>query len=276
MALPSGVGIGLKTDYLDSVLSARPGRLNFVEVHAENYLVEGGPFHSDLSSVRDRMPLSLHGVSLSLGGAQDLDEQHLADLRRLIERYQPAQFSEHLAWSTHGAYHLPDLLPLAYNDATLARVCAHVDQAQEALGVRLLLENPATYVAFEASEHAEADFLTAVVRQTGCGLLLDVSNAVVSCTNHQRALYRYLRALPLDAVGQIHLAGFARDQDSLGEALLIDSHDEAIAAEVWEAYAWVLGHTGAVATLIERDHKLPPFDTLLQEVQAAQAMLEPA
>ena len=276
MSLPSGVGIGLKTTYLDEVLSAGAGTLDFVEVHAENYLVDGGPFHRHLSAVRERMPLSLHGVSLSLGGHQALDGQHLAVLRELIERYRPAQFSEHLAWSTHGDHYLPDLLPLAYNDATLARVCAHVDQAQEALGVRLLLENPATYVAFEASEHAEADFLTAVVRQTGCGLLLDVSNAVVSCTNHQRELYRYLRALPLDAVGQIHLAGFARDQDSLGEALLIDSHDEAIAAEVWEAYAWVLGHTGAVATLIERDQKLPPFDTLLQEVQAAQAMLEPA
>ena len=276
MSLPSGVGIGLKTTYLDEVLSAGAGTLDFVEVHAENYLVDGGPFHRHLSAVRERMPLSLHGVSLSLGGHQALDEQHLAALRELIERYRPAQFSEHLAWSTHGDHYLPDLLPLAYNDATLARVCAHVDQAQEALGVRLLLENPATYVAFEASEHAEADFLTAVVRQTGCGLLLDVNNAVVSCTNHQRELYRYLRALPLDAVGQIHLAGFARDQDSLGEALLIDSHDEAIATEVWEAYAWVLGHTGAVATLIERDHKLPPFDTLLQEVQAARGMLEPA
>jgi hypothetical protein len=220
--------------------------------------------------------LSLHGVSLSLGGSQDLDKQHLAHLRQLIDRYRPAQFSEHLAWSTHGEHYLPDLLPLAYNDATLARVCAHVDQAQEALGVRLLLENPATYVAFETSEHAEADFLTAVVRQTGCGLLLDVSNAVVSCTNHQRDLHRYLSELPLDAVGQIHLAGFACDQDSMGEALLIDSHDDAIADEVWSAYAWVLGHTGSVATLIERDQKLPPFHTLLQEVQAAQAMLEQA
>jgi len=276
MALPSGVGIGLKIDYLDSVLSARPGHLDFVEVHAENYLVDGGPFHSHLLTVRERMPLSLHGVSLSLGGAQDLDTRHLADLRQLIERYQPAQFSEHLAWSMHGAYYLPDLLPLAYNDDTLARVCAHVNQAQEALGVRLLLENPATYIAFETSEHAEADFLSAVVRQTGCGLLLDVSNAVVSCTNHQRDLYSYLHALPLDAVGQIHLAGFARDLDSLGEVLLIDSHDEAIDAEVWEAYAWVLRHTGAVATVIERDQKLPPFHTLLQEVKAAQALLEQA
>ena len=273
MPLPSGVGIGLKTAYLDAVLSAGAGTLDFVEVHAENYLVDGGPFHRHLSAVRERMPLSLHGVSLSLGDSQDLDPQHLADLRRLIDRYQPAQFSEHLAWSSHGEVYLPDLLPLAYSDDTLARVCAHVDQAQEALGVRLLLENPATYVAFEASEHAEADFLTAVVHQTGCGLLLDVSNAVVSCTNHQRELYHYLRALPLDAVGQIHLAGFAQDQDSLGEVILIDSHDEAIAAEVWEAYAWLLRHTGAVATLIERDQKLPPFHTLLQEVQAAQAML---
>lgn len=273
MTLPCGLGIGLKTAYIDSVLSAVPGSLDFVEVHAENYLVDGGPFHRHLSAVRAQMPLSLHGVSLSLGGVLDLDRQHLAQLRGLVERYQPAQFSEHLAWSTHGSHYLPDLLPLAYNDDTLARVCAHVNQAQDALGLRLLLENPATYIAFEASEHAEADFLCAVVRQTGCGLLLDVSNAVVSCTNHQRDLYRYLRDLPLHAVGQIHLAGFATEQDSLGEPLLIDSHDTDIAPLVWQAYEWVLAHTGAVPTLIERDQNLPPFKVLMHEVHQAQTLL---
>jgi uncharacterized protein (UPF0276 family) len=242
-------------------------------VHAENYLVDGGPFHRHLSAVRNKMALSLHGVSLSLGGSQDLDSEHLADLRQLIDRYQPAQFSEHLAWSTHEGHYLPDLLPLAYNDDTLARVCAHVDQAQEALGICLLLENPATYIAFEASEHAEADFLSEVVRQTGCGLLLDVSNAVVSCTNHQRDLHRYLQALPLHAVGQIHLAGFATEQDSLGNVLLIDSHDAPIASEVWQAYEWVLARLGAVPTLIERDQDLPPFHTLMQEIRAAQGLL---
>lgn len=276
MTLPRGLGIGLKTAYIDSVLHAAPGSLDFVEVHAENYLVDGGPFHRHLSAVRAQMPLSLHGVSLSLGGAQDLDRQHLAHLRGLVDRYQPAQFSEHLAWSTHGSHYLPDLLPLAYNDDTLARVCAHVNQAQDSLGLRLLLENPATYIAFEASEHAEADFLSEVVRQTGCGLLLDVSNAVVSCTNHQRDLHRYLQALPLNAVGQIHLAGFATEQDSLGETLLIDSHDAAIAPVVWQAYEWVLAHTGAVPTLIERDQDLPPFKALMHEVQQAQTLLAQA
>lgn len=276
MALPVGVGMGLKSAYVDEVLSAPAGALAFVEVHAENYLVDGGPFHRHLSAVRKKMALSLHGVSLSLGGLQDLDRQYLVELRQLIDRYQPAQFSEHLAWSTHGDHYLPDLLPLAYNDATLARVCAHVDQAQDALGVRLLLENPATYVALEASEHAEADFLTAVVRRTGCGLLLDVSNALVSCTNHQRDVRRYLNELPLGAVGQIHLAGYACEQDSKGEVLLIDSHDQAIADAVWEAYAWVLRHTGAVPTLIERDQKLPPFTSLMHEVQAAQVLLAQA
>ncbi len=273
MALPVGVGIGLKTAYVNEVLSAPIGALGFVEVHAENYLVAGGPFHRHLSAVRSQRALSLHGVSLSLGGSEALDTQHLQDLRQLIDRYQPAQFSEHLAWSTHGAHYLPDLLPLAYNDASLARVCAHVDQTQEALGVRLLLENPATYVAFEASEHAEADFLSEVVRRTGCGLLLDVSNAVVSCTNHQRDLHRYLGELPLDAVEQIHLAGFATEEDSLGEALLIDSHDAAIADSVWAAYEWVLARTGAVPTLIERDQQLPPFALLMHEVQTAQTCL---
>ena len=273
MALPCGLGIGLKTVYVDAVLSAAPGNLDFVEVHAENYLVDGGPFHRHLSAVRNKMALSLHGVSLSLGGSQDLDSQHLADLRQLIDRYQPEQFSEHLAWSTHEGHYLPDLLPLAYNDDTLAHVCAHVDQAQEALGIRLLLENPATYIAFEASEHAEADFLSEVVRQTGCGLLLDVSNAVISCTNHQRDLHRYLQALPLHAVGQIHLAGFTTEQESLGDVLLIDSHDAPIASEVWQAYEWVLARLGAVPTLIERDQDLPPFHTLMQEVRAAQGLL---
>lgn len=273
MSLPCGVGIGLKTSYLDAVLNAAPGGLDFVEVHAENYLVDGGPFHRHLSAVRDQLPLSLHGVSLSLGGEQALDRQHLADLRGLVDRYQPAQFSEHLAWSTHGPHYLPDLLPLAYNDDALARVCAHVNQTQEALGLQLLLENPATYIAFEASEHAEADFLSEVVRQTGCGLLLDVSNAVVSCTNHQRDLHRYLQALPLHAVGQIHLAGFASEQDSLGDTLLIDSHDADIAPMVWQAYEWVLALTGALPTLIERDQNLPPFHTLMHDVHQAQTWM---
>ncbi len=273
VALPVGVGIGLKTAYVGAVLETPTDALAFVEVHAENYLVAGGPFHRHLQAVRARMPLSLHGVGLSLGGREPLDRQHLADLRGLIDRYQPAQFSEHLAWSTHKGLYLPDLLPLAYNDSTLATVCAHVDQAQEALGLRLLLENPATYIAFEASEHAEADFLSEVVRRTGCGLLLDVSNAVVSCTNHQRDLHRYLQALPLHAVGHIHLAGYASEQDSLGDTLLIDSHDAPIADQVWQAYAWVLARTGALPTLIERDQHLPPFAWLMQEVQTAQTCL---
>lgn len=213
--LPPRVGLGLKNEHFIEVLETSPD-IGFFEVHAENYMVAGGPFHHYLGLIRERYPLSLHGVGLSIGGESPLNREHLARLAKLIERYQPHSFSEHLAWSSHGPVFLNDLLPLAYDVATLNRVCEHVDHVQSALKRPMLLENPSTYLQFQRSTLDETDFISEIIRRTGCGLLLDVNNAYVSCINHQRDPQAYIDALPLQAVGEIHLAGFAEDTDSLG------------------------------------------------------------
>jgi uncharacterized protein (UPF0276 family) len=206
--------------------------------------------------IREQYPLSLHGVGLSIGAEGPLDLQHLQRLQTLIERYQPQAFSEHLAWSSHGPVFLNDLLPLAYDTPTLDRVCAHIDQVQNTLKRPMLLENPATYLGFERSTIDEPAFITEVIRRSGCGLLLDVNNVYVSCINHQRDPLTYLDALPLHAVGEIHLAGFAEDADSLGDRLLIDDHGAPVDDAVWALYRQALERVGPVATLIERDNHL--------------------
>lgn len=271
--LPARAGLGLKTGHFREVLGSLPD-VGFFEVHAENYMVAGGPFHHFLGLIREQYPLSLHGVGLSIGGEGPLDRQHLKRLAELIERYQPQSFSEHLAWSSHGPVFLNDLLPLAYDMPTLDRVCVHIDQVQETLKRPMLLENPATYLAFQHSTIDEADFIREVIRRTGCGLLLDVNNVYVSCINHQRDPSAYLNALPLHAVGEIHLAGFAEDSDSLGDRLLIDDHGAPIDPAVWHLYRQVLERIGPVATLIERDNHLPAFDVLLAEAQQAETLLK--
>lgn len=273
--LPSGGGLGLKPEHFRVVLDTRPA-LGFFEIHAENYMVEGGPFHHYLNEIRSHYPLSIHGVGLSIGGEADLDEGHLDRLAALIRRYEPATFSEHLAWSSHGDVFLNDLLPLPYHLATLSRVCDHIDRVQERLQRRMLLENPATYVEFAASTFSETGFIGEVVRRTGCGLLLDINNAYVSCVNHGRDPRAYIDALPLTATGEIHLAGFAQDADSLGAPLLIDSHGAAVAEVVWDLYRSVVERIGATPTLIERDHDIPEFSVLLAEAQYADALQQAA
>ena len=267
--LPYRAGLGLKTEHFSEVLETRPD-IGFFEVHAENYMVAGGPFHHYLGLIRAQYPLSLHGVGLSIGGEGPLDREHLARLATLIERYQPQSFSEHLAWSSHGPVFLNDLLPLAYDASTLDRVCAHVDQVQSTLKRPMLLENPSTYLQFQRSTLDETDFISEIVRRTGCGLLLDVNNVYVSCINHQRDPLAYIDALPLHTVGEIHLAGFAEDTDSLGDRLLIDDHGAPIDNAVWQLYAQVLARTGAVATLIERDNQVPAFSVLQAEARQAE------
>ena len=267
--LPRRAGLGLKHEHFMEVLETSPD-IGFFEVHAENYMVAGGPFHHYLGLIREQYPLSLHGVGLSIGGEGPLDREHLARLAALIERYQPHSFSEHLAWSSHGPVFLNDLLPLAYDSATLQRVCEHVDQVQSTLKRAMLLENPSTYLQFQRSTLDETDFISEVIRRTGCGLLLDVNNVYVSCINHRRDPLAYLDALPLHAVGEIHLAGFAEDTDSLGDRLLIDDHGAPIDNAVWQLYEKVLKHVGSVATLIERDNQVPAFGVLLAEAQQAE------
>jgi len=270
--LPPRAGLGLKPQHFREILETRPD-IGFFEIHAENYLVEGGPFHHYLTLIRERYPLSIHGVGLSIGAEQPLDEAHLERLAGLIERYQPAAFSEHLAWSGHGDCFLNDLLPLPYDERSLARVCEHVERVQERLKRRLLLENPATYVEFASSTLDEPAFIAEVVRRTGCGLLLDVNNAYVSSINHGRDAAAYLDALPLEAVGEIHLAGFAEDRDGAGARLLIDSHGTPVDQAVWALYARTLRRSGALPTLLERDNDVPPLKVLLAEAGQAEALL---
>jgi hypothetical protein len=237
-------------------------------------MVAGGAFHHFLGFLRERYPLSLHGVGLSIGGIEPLDEAHLDRLAQLVARYQPQSFSEHLAWSSHSQVFFNDLLPVAYDSATLARVCEHIDRVQSRLQRPMLLENPATYVEFACSSMDEAQFISAVVARTGCGLLLDVNNVYVSCINHQRDDLAYIQALPLAAVGQIHLAGFAEDQDALGARLLIDSHGAPVDQAVWALYAQVLELIGPQPTLLERDNQVPALAVLLAEAAQAEQLLQ--
>ena len=271
-ALPARGGVGLKPEHFRHILDTRPA-IGFFEVHAENYMVAGGPFHRYLERIRADYPLSIHGVGLSIGGEDPLDEDHLDRLAALLARYQPESFSEHLAWSSHGGAFFNDLLPAPWHASTLARVCDHIDRVQERLGRRMLLENPATYVEFEASTMAESDFIAEVVKRTGCGLLLDVNNAYVSCINHHRDVRAYLRALPLAAVGEIHLAGHAREVDAAGAPLLIDSHGAPVAEAVWALYDFTLSLVGPQPTLIERDNDIPEFPVLAAEARQAEIVM---
>lgn len=270
--LPLRAGIGLKPEHFRDILETEPD-IGFFEIHAENYMVAGGPFHHYLGRIRERYPLSIHGVGLSIGGADELDSEHLDRLARLLDRYQPESFSEHLAWSSHGGNYYSDLLPAPYTTAKLQQVCAHIDQVQTRLRRPMLLENPATYVEFASSTLAETEFLYEVIRRTGCGLLLDVNNVYVSCVNHGRDPVATLRAMPLAAVRQIHLAGFAEDVDDIGSRLLIDSHGAPVADPVWALYDQALQLTGAQPTLLERDNDIPPLPVLLAEANLAEQRL---
>jgi uncharacterized protein (UPF0276 family) len=249
-ALPAhAVGVGFKPEHYQNAIKLGHG-IGFFEVHAENYMGDGGPPHRMLAELSAHVPLSIHGVALSIGGAGPLDRDHLGRLKRLIDRYEPALFSEHLAWSTHDGVYLNDLLPVPYNEETLQRVSSHIDEVQETLQRRMLLENPSTYVAFEASTMSEVEFLREVVRRTGCGLLLDVNNVYVSAVNHGSESMAYLDAFPLEQVGEIHLGGHAEDCDDLGAPLLIDAHGTPVAGAVWQLYARAIARLGPVPTLI--------------------------
>jgi uncharacterized protein (UPF0276 family) len=271
-SLPRGAGIGLKAQHFREVLESRP-EIAFFEVHAENYMVDGGPFHHFLGRVRERYPLSLHGVGLSIGGVKPVDEAHLDRLAALIARYEPASFSEHLAWSGHGGVFINDLLPVPYDRATLGRVCRHIDRVQERLRCRMLLENPSTYLEFARSTMSEPQFLSEVLERTGCGLLLDLSNAYLSCMNHGRDASAYLLELPLDAVGEIHLAGFACEEDAAGAPLLIDSHGTPVDEAVWDLYAGVVSALGPMPTLLERDNDVPVLSALMAEAMRSEEVM---
>jgi uncharacterized protein (UPF0276 family) len=264
----AGAGIGLRSPHVQQVLSARPA-VPWLEVHSENYYVDGGPALAALDRIRADYPLSLHGVGMSLGGADPLDRAHLAKLARLIQRTEPALVSEHLCWSGIDGQHLNDLLPLPYTEEALAHVCARVTEIQDCLRREILVENVSSYLAFADSTIPEWEFVAAVARRTGCRLLCDVNNIYVNAVNHGFDADTYLAALPREAIAEIHLAGF----DASGPCL-IDTHGAPVAPEVWALYRCALARFGPVATLIEWDADIPPLSTLLAEAATAQAMLE--
>jgi len=266
-------GTSFKHEHLQAIL-ADGKRDRFFEVHAENYMGAGGPPHAALTRIRQDYPVSLHGVCMSIGGPQPLDRSHLRRFKALVDRYEPVLVSEHLAWSTHGTTYFNDLLPLPYTRATLARVADHIDQVQEAIGRRLLLENPSGYLIFPESTMNETSFLAELARRTGCGLLLDINNVFVSATNNGFAALDYLANFPLAQVGEIHLAGHTQHADDEGDPLLIDSHDHPVADAVWKLFDVITRRCGSIPTLVEWDSDLPAWPVLRAEADAAQAIID--
>jgi len=265
--IPARAGIGLRSVHHDALLTERPA-VGFIEAHTENYFHEGGAAVRALTRARTNYPLSLHGVGMGLGSADGLDREHLARVRQAIRRFEPALVSEHACWGHAGGEHFNDLLPLPYTDEAVELLARQVREAQDFLGVRLLIENVSAYVAFTHSRLTEWEFLAAVARESGCGLLLDVNNVYVSAQNLKVDAHAFLAGLPLNTVGEIHLAGHARQ----GE-VLIDDHGSEVCAAVWELFAHALARFGPLPTLIEWDTDIPPLATLVAEAARADRFL---
>jgi hypothetical protein len=266
--LPNAAGVGYKPQHFQNIIDGS-GAVDWLEIHAENYMGDGGRPLAQLRHLAERFPISVHGVGLSIGGEGPLDPEHLARLKHLVDWLKPASFSEHLAWSTHDAHFFNDLLPLPYTDATLARICDHIDMVQTLLGRRMLLENPSSYLAFAESTWEEPAFLHEIAKRTGCGLLLDVNNVFVSATNLGYRPQDYIDAYPLDLVGEIHLGGHDEDEDDHGRPLLIDSHGAEVVDPVWSLLSYTLTRSGPKPTLVEWDTDVPEWSVL--EAEAARA-----
>jgi hypothetical protein len=273
--LPARPGVGYKPQHFKDIVE-NPGPVEWLEIHAENYMGDGGRPLAQLRHLAERFAISVHGVGLSIGGEGALDEDHLARLKHLCDWLKPASFSEHLAWSSHDDTFLNDLLPLPYTAATVARVADHIDRVQEVLGRRMLLENPSSYLAFQDADLAEVEFLREVATRTGCGLLLDVNNVYVSATNLDFDAKAYLADFPVELVGEVHLGGHFADMDDHGAPLLIDSHGCEVVDPVWQLYAGLIGRAGPLPTLIEWDNDVPDWPVLAAEAARATRILVPA
>ena len=264
-------GEAFKPEHFEEAM-ASPADGLWLEVHAENYMVEGGPRLAMLEALRSARPLSLHGVGLSLAGTDEPDREHLAKLWRLVDRFEPALVSEHLAWSRLGGWCFSDLLPFPRTQEMLDVIARNIEITQEALRRPISVENPSLYVNFEGHEFSETEFLNELVRRTGCGLLIDANNIHVSATNLGFAALDCVDAIPPDSVTEIHLAGYSADPE-VGASLLIDSDDQPIAEEVWNLFEQLLQRVGAKPTLVERDGNIPPFGELMAERDRAAAIL---
>jgi uncharacterized protein (UPF0276 family) len=264
--IPARAGIGFRSAHHHALLDQLPA-IGWIEAHTENYFHEGGPAARILERARASYPLSLHGVGLGLGSVDGLDREHLARVKHAIARFEPALVSEHACWGHAGGEHFNDLLPLPYTDEAVRLLARQVGEAQDFLGRRLLIENVSAYVAFEHSHLHEWDFLAAVSRESGCGLLLDVNNVHVSSRNLGIDARAFIAGLPVDRVGEIHLAGHARNG-----GVLIDDHSSAVCDDVWDLYRAALARFGPLPTLIEWDTNIPPLSRLIEEAARAQAV----
>ncbi|UTW54170.1 DUF692 domain-containing protein [Kordiimonas sp. SCSIO 12610] len=268
-ALP--VGVSLKSQYYQMVLERAPS-IAFFEIHAENYMVDGGAHHRFLEAIVEKYPLSIHGVGMSLGSAEGISKDHIKRFRDLVDRYNPTLVSEHLAWSVEGGHYLNDLLPLPLNEETLNIVTDNVNTVQDALGRKILVENPSSYMAFNATTMPEVEFLSAISERTGCGLLMDVNNVFVSGRNMGWSPEDYIDSVPVDLIGEIHLAGhLIKDVD--GVELRIDDHGSAVSDDVWALYRRLIERSGEKPSLIEWDNNIPDFDILHNEASKAQAIM---
>jgi uncharacterized protein (UPF0276 family) len=267
-------GIGFKPEHLDAVLRS-PALGLWCEVHAENYMIDGGVRKRTLAAIAEARPLSLHGVGLSLASDAPPDPEHLARLKGLVDTFEPFLVSEHLAWSRSGATCFPDLLPFPRTTEALHRIVDNIDQTQTALGRTILIENPSLYLHLDGHEWSELEFLIQLVARSGCGLLIDVNNVHVSANNLGYESAGYLDALPKEGIGEIHLAGHTPDPEH-GNALLIDSHDAPVSGPVWALYRHLIDRIGPIPTLIERDGNIPPFEELMAERDQAAAILDMA
>ena len=268
--IPAQAGIGLRSQHHREVLHDKPA-VAWLEIHSENFFDAGGPNRRYLDVIREHYPISLHGVGLSLGSTDPLDMDHLAKLKALIARCEPGLVSEHLAWSSVAGRHMNDLLPLPYTEEALRHICLRIEQTQDYLGRQVLIENLSSYVRFSHSTLPEWEFLAAVARLTGCGILLDINNIYVSTVNHDFDPYLYIQAMPSAAVQEIHLAGHHDSGD-----YLIDNHGTPVCDKVWQLYRHALHCHGVKPTLIEWDSDIPALSVLLQEAAKAQAIMEAA
>jgi uncharacterized protein len=265
--LPSAAGIGLRAEHHADILERRPP-IGWVEAHSENYFATGGSQPWYLERIRALYPLSLHGVGLSLGSVDALDAEHLANLKRIVDRFEPTLVSEHLSWGSHGGQAFNDLLPMPYTEEALRHMVERVDEVQVYLGRPILVENVSTYLEFKCSEMPEWEFLAALAGETGCGLLLDVNNVYVTACNHHSDPYQFLASLPKAAVAEIHLAGHTRSRRQ-GRDLLIDTHSGPVCEAVWDLYVAALARFPHTPTLIEWDTDVPDLDVLVTEAYRA-------
>ena len=269
--LPACAGVGFKAEHADEILGGKAS-VGWFEIHPENYMVAGGPRLAMLADVCAQYPVSMHGVGLSLGGGDPLDARHLADLKRLVDRFNPAMVSEHIAWSSHEGLYMADLLPTPMTKTSLDHLVAAIDTVQSHIARRILIENPTSYLPLPQNSISELDFITEAARRSGCGLLIDVNNIYISAHNLGFNAEAFVDGIPADLVGEVHLAGHERDANDQ-DSILIDTHSRPVADPVWALFDRLIARIGPKPTLIEWDNDVPSWPVLQHEAALADTRL---